>query len=1110
MKRGSAAGGSQWALRELIGYAHSFMVRNILLLSILGSFSLPAQTTFATITGTVMDGTGAAVPAATITAVHAESNYSYTGQSNESGAFRVPQLLPGRYSVRVQAAGFKEYLVQNLNLVSLDVRRIDVQLEIGAVETRIEVTGGATLIETETARISDSKDAGQLKVLPLNTRSLWNFVGLSPGVVQAGGGSSTRRFAGSRANQSDASIDGITLSNQFDGTQISPLVSQIESFEEVRVDMANNTSEFGSIGQVTIVSKGGSNELRGALFNYYSTPWFRARNPFAAQRGTGVRHNPGGAIGGPVILPKLYDGRNKTFFFFSFETTRGSQVLQLLNPTVPTVPWRNGDFTRDGAIRDPFANNTPFPGSQVPASRISRVSRRIQERFYPLPNAADPNILRGQNFVTQLLRPFDPNTYWTTRGDHRFNDKHFVFGRYTWNRSHSREFEGNLPTIGRRWQTRDTRAVNVSYTTTLRANLINEFRWGYAWNDNPRNGPLMGQEVIQDLGVTGLFPDLPDINGLLRVNWNNVGLTSIGQTDWRHPGFLNYAQQFQEHLSWFRGRHNLKAGVLVGRTQFQDSQAPGALFGNVTFSNRFTGQPYADFLLGIPTSAQRAAPQLFLDRLRWSWDFFITDEFKIRKNLTLNIGARYELHPAWTEASDLQSQFDVKLGKIVIPDNALNRISRLMPRGYVDIIGASAAGYPGRTLLKSDWNNVAPRIGLAWRPFGADTVLRAGFGVFFDVVPRTVSSGGAPFVVNEPTFTNPTPVPTLLFPQVFPGGVAGPTTVGLPSAIRLDLRDPLSMQYNFTVEHQRWSTGFRASYIGTNTRQGEWGYNYNSPVPDARPFVDKARPFPNYPAITYLTNGAGHQYHSMTLEAERRFSSGLGYQVSWVWARDIGDLERGEQPENAFDRRRERSVWLDIPTHRVTGNLVYEFPFGRGRKYFNSGSRVANAIAGGWEWTTVYSFYSGQFLTPLWTGPDPVGTAFTASRTPAQVTWRPNILRDGNLPVDQRSTGRWFDAAAFTGLTAPGQFGTSAKGVLFGPGSSVVNWGIAKHFAIGERMRLRWELTATNLFNTPNYSNPNTNITQLANVGVITGTGDVSSLDASDQRAFRMGLRLEW
>ncbi len=1062
-----------------------------------------AQTTFATITGTVTDATGAAVPGAAISGVHRGSNYRYTATSNASGNYTLAQLREGEYTLRITATGFKEFAARSVQLVSMDVRRIDVKLEVGAVETRIEITAGATLIETETARISDSKSARQLNSLPLNTRSLWNFVGLTPGVVQAGAGSSTRRFAGSRANQSNASIDGITLSNQYDGTQISPLVSQIESFEEIRVDMANNTAEFGGIGQVTIISKSGANDVHGSAFDYYGTPWFRARNTFVAQRGSGVRHNPGVSLGGPIYLPRLYDGRNRSFFYQSFETTRGSQVLSGLNATVPLAAWRGGDFSREAAIRDPFAGNTPFAANRIPASRINPVSQKIQTRFYPLPNQANPDVFNASNHRVQLPRPFDPNTYVTTRFDHRFSERHFVFGRYIWNRSHSRDYDSALPAIGTRWQTRNTRAANVSYTATLRANLMNEFRWGFAWNDNPRHGPLMGLEVVRDLGLTGLSPNLPDVNGVFQVSFSQLGITGISQTQWRHPGFKNFPQQFQEHLSWFRGRHNLKMGVLVGRTLYQDWQMPTNLFGAATFSNRFTTHPYADFLLGVPTSSSRAAANLFIDRLRWDWEFFATDEWKLRPDLTINIGLRYEMHPAYREGSGQQAIFDIDAAKIVVPDGARSKVSPLLPATYVEVVEASSLGYHPSRLLLNEYNNFAPRIGVAWRPFGARTVFRAGYGIFYDIVPRAVAAGGAPFIVNEPGYTNTTPTPTVVLPVVFPTSVAGPTTISLPGAVRKDLRDPYSMQYNLTIEHQRWDTGFRISYIGTNTRQGEWGYNINQPLPDNRLYVDKPRLFPRYPGITYTSNGAGHQYNSLTVEAERRFAKGLAYQVSWVLARDIGDLERGESPENAYDRQRERAVWLDIPTHRVTGNLIYQLPFGEASR------GLRRALLQGWEWSSVYSFFSGEFLTPQWTLSDPTGTAFTSSRTPAQVTIRPNHLRDANIPTGQRSNTRWFDPSAFAAPT-PGLFGTSAKGVIKGPGSQVVNVGLAKLFQLNEHFRLRWEMTGTNFFNTPNYDNPGLNINTVASAGVITSAGGEQDLDAGGPRSFRMGLRLEW
>jgi hypothetical protein len=335
--------------------------------------------------------------------------------------------------------------------------------------------------------------------------------------------------------------------------------------------------------------------------------------------------------------------------------------------------------------------------------------------------------------------------------------------------------------------------------------------------------------------------------------------------------------------------------------------------------------------------------------------------------------------------------------------------------------------------------------------------------------------------------------------------------VSFPTALRFDLRVPYSMQWNATVEREHWNTGFRLSYIGTNTRQGEYTYNINQPLADSRPFVDKPRRFPNYPAINYRTNGAGHQYHALSAEMERQMASGVFYQISWTWARDIGDLERGESPENAYDRARERSVLVDIPTHRITSSVVYQLPFGKGKRLGTNAGRFLNGLIGGWQLSAIYYQSTGPFLTPAWTGPDPTGTRYTASRTPAQVTLRPNILRDANLPSDQRTLNRWFDTGAFAPPTL-GSFGTSAKGVIKGPGSKALHGGIYKIIPIRERLRLRWELSASNLANHPNWGDPGLNISTAGTVGVIRGMGSAgaSQYDEAGTRSFRTALRLEW
>jgi len=1081
------------------------------------------QTIFATITGTVTDATGAVVPNVTITATNVATNIKAATRSNESGNYAIAQLKEGTYTLRAEAAGFKEFVAQDIVLVARDVRRVDVTLEVGTVETAVEVSAGATLIETETARIANTKNSMLLNTLPLNTRGLWAYLALTPGLQQQPN-SSVIRFGGSRVNQENWSIDGISFADGVDNTQTGPLANYIESFQEIKIDLSNNSAEFGSIGQVTIVSKSGTNDLHGTIFDYYSTPWFRARDYFAVARPTGIFHAPGGAAGGPVYLPRIYDGRNRTFFYYSFETSRGSRRTQNLTPTVPLAAWRDGDFSGlSTVIRNPFTGE-PFSGNRIPANMINAVSKKIQDRFYPLPNFGDTSVFATRNYREAKTRSYDPSTYWTARGDHRVGDSGYVFGRFTWHRLYNRPYEGNLPTIGQRDQVRSNRAATASYTRTFNPRMVNEIRWGFHFNNNPIRLPINGPQLTRDLGIVGLAPGIPeDFTGVLRINWSGTSLQPISPpVNHRPVGYRTHSEEVQEHFSWFRSRHNLKFGFNLLRSEYDSYGAPENLFGNLTFSSRFTGYPYADFLLGVPTTAARAFPTPRTDRNRWSYDLYALDDFKASRNLTLNLGLRYELHFPWRDNRNLISIFDVNSGKIIIPDGGSGEVSPLFPRDYVGIAEAKEVGLRGRSIVRMDKNNIAPRIGIAYRPWGSQTVFRAGWGMFYDVTPFVygLTMGSIPFVLNEPSYTNPTANPDVILPRIFPEkSTGGPSRVSIPAAMNPDFVTPYTMQYNFTIERQQWQTGFRLSYIGTAGRKSAWAYNYNAPVADARPYIEKPRPFPNYPDITYITNGAGHQYNALTFEVNRQMVKGLYLQSSWTWARDVFDLDYNWDfdnwkftVENPRDRSRERAVAEDIPTHRWNTNWIYQFPFGKGKKWLSGVSRLTNLLVGGWEISGVLSVQSGQFLTPFWTGPDPVGIFFTDG-DPAEVTLRPDILRNPNLPSGQRTIERWFDTGAFA-PPKPGNFGTSAKGVIKGPGVNVWHMGFHKDFLFREeKARLRWEMTATNIFNHPNWSNPSTDISDPVGVGTIGGVGGVNGDSTGDipyVRSFRMGVRFTW
>ena len=1100
--------------------------------------ALPAaaysQTTFASVTGTVTDPQGALVPGATVTATNVQTNIATTTKSNEAGNYTIAQLKEGTYTVKCEITGFKSFVAEGVSLVARDVRRVDIKLEVGTVETSVEVSGGATLIETETARITNTKDTMVLNTLPTNARSMWAVLNLSPG-LQGQDGSSVVRFGGSRVYENNWSIDGTTFSDGVDNTQNGPFANYIESFQEVKVDLSNNSAEFGSIGQVTIISKSGTNDLHGTVFDYYSTPWFRATGFFDSARPPGIRHAPGGAIGGPVFIPKVYDGRNKTFFYFSYETSRGSSTAQQLNPTVAPAQYRNGDFSNllpDVVLTNPFTGQ-PFPNNQIPADMINPVSKQIQDKFFPLPNYGDLTTVHTANYRELKVLPWSPTTYWTTRIDHKISDKDQIYGRYTWVRGTSQSWSGNLPTIGTHYQQRDNKAITISYTHTFRPDLINEFRYGMSFNNIPVNYDFSlgtaqhGLDLVNELGLVGLAPDLPDIKGILRLTFTG-GVTGLNQSPWSGKGYRVHSEEFQDGVSWFKRRHNLKLGGKILRAEWDEYRASDNLFGRVDFSSRFTGNSYADFLLGIPSTARRAFPPVEYDDNRWSYDFYVADDFKLSPKLTLNLGVRYELHLPWRENHNRMALFDVKSGKIVVADAGMSEVSSVFPTSYVGIVPASSAGFDPTRLVHTDKNNIAPRLGIAYRPWGNNTVFRAGWGVFYNVVPfayattgpdANYAGGTVPFVVDEPAYTNPNPNPQVIFPRVFPAsGTGGPDSVALPGALNPDYRTPYSFQYNFTIEREQWNTGFRLSYIGTAMRKGMYQYNYNAPEANDQLFIDKTRPFPTLPEVWYITNGAGHQYNGFTVEALRHFSKGLYFQSSWTWARDRYDMDynwdfgsyqyTSEDPRN---RQREIAPAQEIPTHRFTTNFIYELPFGKGRQFGSNASGWANALLGGWEISGIYTLQSGMFLTPFWTGSDPVGIAYTDSSTPADVTYRPDLTKNPNLSGTHSVDNVWWDLSAF-GPPQPGKFGTSAKGTLIGPGVNVGAFGFAKLFSFSERFKLRLEMTANNIFNHPNWANPSTDITDPG-FGIITSDGGTTSGSVGDRagaRAFRLGARFQF
>lgn len=1080
---------------------------------------LAAQSIFATMVGTVTDSTSAVVPGAKVTAINIKTNEKRQFTTDALGNYEINNLFPGSYVLEVEMAGFARYRKEAIELASNENARIDMRLTVSTAVTQITVTTEAgTRIETETAVLADVRGLRQLQTLPLAARSIYRFLVLTPGVT--GGMNGTMSVSGSRDRQVHYAVDGVTMSDVRSSNTIGPTLNFIEAFEEAKIDFGNNSAEFKAVGTLNVSTKRGGNAVHGAVYDYYSTGAFRAREYFTGSRSGTPSHGFGGHVSGPVYLPKLYDGRDKSFWFASYETTFAPQGVSNLTPTVPLAAWKRGDFSRERTVvLDPFANRQPFPNNVIPQARISSVARQYLP-LWPEPNFGDPNVFTSQNYRAQLRRPFDKPHNAQFRGDHRISHANTIFGRFLHQRQQNPDFESGLPGIlGLRQQLRVVKHFLISDTHIFSPTLINEFRFGISYNTNPRWAKdVDGPAFVRATGLTNVTRDgqLPNVHQAPIVRFaQGPGIQSIEVTQQR---FFNedITFQWQDTVSKISGKHSLRLGAEVNKRHFNDQNQPADLFGNFQFTNRYTGFNFADFLLGIPSSISRGPFAERREDRSIAYDFFLQDNYKVTSSLTLNLGLRYELHPAWTTNGSRISAFDKKSGSIVVPDQALSLVSDLFPTNLVPVIGHSKTEFNDR-LFRTDRNNFAPRIGFAWRPLGVKTfVVRGGYGIFYDIIPRQTTLYGTPFRVSEPGYTNPADVNDpgfIQWPLAFPRTVRG-AGVSLPGTWENGFRTPYAQNWNLTLEKEVAGIRVRSSYVGTGGRKMPSPFNINQPAPGPGLYIDKPRPFPNLPAITEQRNGASHTYHALNLEVERSFARGLMFQTAFTFAKDLGDED--VTPENTFDRARERAQTQIQPYRRWTGFFIYELPFGKGKPWGSSLSGLAAHLLGGWEISAVAAMQDAQNETPLWQAPDIHGIAQTTSRTPPLVARRPDCVSDPNLPSGRQSISAWYDANAFRLPTTPGVFGNCGRSIIKGPAVRVLHGGMFKRFRIGERFSFRLGTQVTNIFNHPNFSNLSDAALRLDNTSgraKITGAQGATSSSAGDApgpRVMRLDLRIEF
>jgi len=1025
------------------------------------------------VTGFALDPAQAAVPDASISLLNLDTGAKRDAGSNESGAYSFPNLPPGRYKLTAQAKGFRPLETLEFPVAAYRTVRQDLRFELLAAATEVTVSETiSSVLQTESPAIATSLTSKQILELPTNLRSVFNNAGDSglifsmmplaiPGVVQVGAGAAWL-VPGSGQNGLRLKVDGIeTNFGNFGGPDP---VSQpsFESVEEFTANLNSNRAEFSGVGNITTVTKSGTNQFHGGLFWYLRNSALDARNTFQASKAFQNIHNFGGTFGGPIK-------KDKTFFQLTYDGTRGSRAY-LFNANVPTLAQRQGDFTGAAAVRNP-ANNQNFAGNRIPANLLSQQALRAQALFFPEPNFGPPTLTAG-NYRAQFNGPED-HRIMEARIDQNFRQSQSVFVRYQ-HKNHDYKIPGArspLPasSVGTSTNLRNVHFVTVGHVAAVRPNMYNEFRAGNVVLSSKSDSNVKGQPLLDQIGITGLSPR-PGINGV--PNINIAGLSLVTQI-LLNPTNDGHAQ-LSDNFTWTKGKHTMKFGGeyvrwYVNRYMPVDSNA----FGNFNFNGRFSNNAYADFLLGLPNTVTRVDPYP-AQYSRWNnLAFYAQDDFKVSPKLTLSYGVRYEYNSPITIRDDNFYSFDPTTGTLIIPsDTARGFFAPAFPR-TIPVVTASQVGL-GRTLRRGDKNNFAPRFGFS-RQLGSTsrTVLRGGWGIYYAPFSGAVTGAlaGGPYSLSG-TSTNAinNGVPLFTFAAPF----ASPTTPGTLNlnGINPDLRNSYVMEYNLSLEHEVIrDLGVRISYIGSRGVQLPYQRNVNQPPPSTSA---ARRPFPLYNNLIYADNGANNVYSGMQVQVNRRFSRGFQFSSAWTWAKqlsevdDTGSADLNTVIENAYDRARDRGDVYAVPRHQWMNQILYELPF-------KGTNPIDRAIIGGWQLNALVNLQSGHFLNPQFAGPDPSNTFNFGGR--------PDILRPVEYPETLTS---WYDRTGF-GIPGAGRFGNAARNSVVGPGYWLVNFGIAKNIRFERLGALQIAATFQNIMNHVNYGQPNMTVTAVQG-GTITST----------------------
>lgn len=1113
-----------------------------------------AQSFTGRIVGTVTDSSGGIIGGAQVKATEVATNRVVSVVSNADGNFSFNELPRGEYALEISAAGFKNSVRKGLLLAIGQQARVDVRMEVGSVAESVEVVADASLLETVDSVVGKVVDNKRITELPLNTRNVFSLLYLTPGVTGSVSSTYSTGFAinGARNSMLDILVDGVSTAhptvNGFSGNSTFP---PVEAIAEFKVLGANYSAEFGRSngGIVNVVYKSGTNTLHGSLFEFLRNSRLDANDFFNNRQGRELgsfkRNQFGGMVNGPIR-------KDKTFFLGSYEGLRERSSANT-STSVPTALQRVGDFTETRAangaqvnIFNPFSTRAqgngfvrdPFPGNRIPAAMMDPVALNSM-KYYPQGNTVVNAVTNLNNFFNTGARSFDQNQF-DGRVDHNLTDKQRIFGRFSWREnldSPPQYFPDDLTIAeGRVNQGVRQPSASVDYTNALSATTVWTMRLGFSRSLFDYDNQGLGFKPSA-LGLPAAIDSVVDRQMFPRIGPS--GFVSLGGNDHRYSTFNTYT--LLSNVSKTMGNHSLKAGWEGRMIRVNVWEARSA--GTFNFSQGFTqgpnpntasataGNSIASLLLGTGTTGnvlirnwKNVASQSFYHA------FYLQDDWRITKKLTLNLGLRYEVDLPRTERYDRFNWLD---------PYAVSPLSGKVP-GFGQIYGGvKFVGVDGnpRTQFNKDLNNFGPRIGLAYQ-VDSKTVVRAAYGHFFGPSRQAAQGTVGPFGfrVEYPWVTTTdgiTPFNRLSnpYPEGFrdvPGASDGLLTQAGANlqAFLQDSPSPWNMMWNFTVQRELpGSVLLESTYIGNRglylSRSGEGGMELNQLDPKylslgsqlnqtvPNPFygiVDNGihlsptiargqllRPFPQFTNVQPLYDaGSNSIYHSWQNTFRRRYSHGLLFEGSYTWAKLI---DTGDSHQNTFDVAASRALSGQDIAHRFVVSVLYDLPVGKGKMLNTGDSRLANAVLGGWQVNGILTYQSG---TPLELSANNTSGLYAARTQPNST----GVSGKKTGPVQNRldtyfNTSVYTQPAAFT-------FGNLGRFLPDVRSDMVRNWDMSlfKQFLFRERMTVQFRTEFFNALNTVRFGNPNTSVTSGA-------FGSVTS-QANAPRQIQFGLKMLW